>query len=91
MTANRIAGKAIATSVSRISPSSAQRPCAEAVSPMPTPTSAPSPTDRNATRIELCAPTISSDSTSRPSWSVPSQWAAEGGWNRLPTSMVRVL
>ena len=51
---------------------------AAATSPSGTPTPMPMPTATSATAIEIRAPTIIIDSTSRPNWSVPSQCAAEG-------------
>ena len=41
----------------------------------------PMPTATSATAIELRAPTMMRESTSRPKWSVPNQCAADGGFS----------
>ncbi|MNS32031.1 hypothetical protein D3C72_641020 [compost metagenome] len=38
----------------------------------------PMPTATKATIREFCAPAMIMDNTSRPKWSVPNGWAAEG-------------
>ena len=81
MTADRSAGKAKAKSLKRITSSSTQPRRAAASAPRGTPKPAPMATATRATATELWVPTMSMESTSRPKWSVPSQWAAEGGFS----------
>ncbi len=79
ITAVSSAGKAKARSVARITSSSIQPPRAAASAPIGTPKPTPTATAITATAIELCAPAITIDSTSRPNGSVPSGCASEGG------------
>ncbi len=51
---------------------------AAAVRPSGTPSAMPMPTATSATAIEVRAPTMIMLNMSRPKWSVPNQWAAEG-------------
>ena len=74
------AGKAKIRSEVRDSASSTQPPRAAAQAPSAT----PRPTCRCATAIsptviEVCAPTMMRESTSRPRWSVPSRCCADDG------------
>ena len=85
MMADRMAGKASVKSLSRMMVSSIQPRRAAASRPSAVPTTSPIPTATTPTRMELRAPTSSSDATSRPYTSVPSQCAALGGsslWGR---------
>ena len=66
------AGKAKIRSEVRDSASSTQPPCAAAQAPNATPIVRPMATAIRPTVIEVCAPTMMRESTSRPRWSVPS-------------------
>jgi hypothetical protein len=80
-------GKAKTRSFARMTTSSTHPPArAAARSPRGTPASRPMPTATTATAMEVRAPTMIIDRTSRPRWSVPSQWAAEGPRSLLGTS-----
>ncbi len=87
MMAERIAGNANVKSARRITASSTQPRRAAASSPSAVPAVSPMPTAITPTRIELRAPTSSSEATSRPYASVPSQCAAPGGRRADPMSM----
>ena len=67
------AGKAKIRSEVRDSASSTQPPRAAAQAPSATPADMPIATAISPTVIEVCAPTMMRESTSRPRWSVPSQ------------------
>jgi hypothetical protein len=79
MMADKMAGKANVKSASRMMASSTQPRRAEASSPRATPAPMPMPTAITPTSSELRAPASSSDATSRPKASVPSQCRAVGG------------
>ncbi|MNR21102.1 hypothetical protein D3C85_1379820 [compost metagenome] len=78
MIAERIAGKASVKSDRRITASSTQPRLAAASRPSAVPTTRPMPTAITPTRMDARAPTSSSEATSRPKASVPSQCVAEG-------------
>ena len=78
MMAERMAGKASEKSVRRMMASSTQPRRAAASRPRAVPTTRPMPTAITPTRIDARAPTSSSEATSRPKASVPSQCRAEG-------------
>ena len=78
MMADRMAGKAKVKSDRRMISSSTQPRRAAASKPSEVPASSPMPTAITPTRIELRAPTSSSELTSRPNGSVPSQCCALG-------------
>ena len=67
------AGKAKIKSEVRDSASSTQPPRAAAQAPSATPMVEPITTAIRPTAIEVCAPTMMRESTSRPRWSVPSR------------------
>ena len=79
MIADSSAGNAKVKSLSRMITSSTHPRRAAASSPSEAPNSRPMPTAMTPTTIELRAPTSSSETMSRPSASVPSQCAADGG------------
>ena len=87
MMADRMAGKARVKSLSRMMVSSTQPRRAAASKPSNVPMVTPMPTATTPTRMELRAPTSSSETMSRPYTSVPSQWAALGGCSLLARSM----
>ena len=55
----------------------------EAASPSAVPSTMPMPTAPSPTASELRAPTMIIEKTSRPNWSVPNQFVAEGPLRRL--------
>ena len=73
MMADRMAGNANVKSARRMMTSSTQPRLAAASKPRLTPASKPMLTAITPTKMELRAPTSSSDATSRPNGSVPSQ------------------
>ena len=79
MMADKMAGNANVKSASRMMVSSTHPRRAAASSPSATPRPMPMPTAITPTSSELRAPTSSSDATSRPKASVPSQCWALGG------------
>ena len=79
MMAERMAGKAKVKSASRMMSSSTQPRLAAASRPSAVPMVRPMPTAITPTRMELRAPTSSSEATSRPKASVPSQCWPVGG------------
>ena len=79
MIAESSAGNAKVKSESRMITSSTHPLRAAASSPSEAPSDRPMPTAMIPTTIEVRAPTISSETMSRPSMSVPSQCADEGG------------
>ena len=87
MMAERMAGKASEKSEKRMMASSTQPRLAAASRPRAVPTTRPMPTAMTPTRMEARAPTSSSEATSRPKASVPSQWLAEGACILLAMSM----
>ncbi len=87
MMAERIAGKASVKSDSRMTASSTQPRRAAASRPSAVPTTRPMPTAITPTRMEARAPTSSSEATSRPKASVPSQCAPEGACILFAMSM----
>src|SRR5450755_1622217 len=87
MIAESSAGNAKVKSEKRITASSTQPRRADASRPSATPKPMPMPTAMRPTAIELRAPTISSETTSRPRLSVPSQWLAPGSSRRCGTSI----
>ena len=87
MIAESSAGNAKVKSPSRMISSSVHPRRAAATSPSEAPHSRPMPTAMTPTKIELLAPTSSSETMSRPSMSVPSQCVAEGGLSLCAMSM----
>ena len=73
MMASKMAGKAKVKSLRRMMTSSTQPRRADASRPRATPKTRPMPTAITPTAMELRAPTMSCESTSRPKASVPSQ------------------
>ncbi len=86
MIAERMAGNAKVKSDNRMINSSIQPRRADAHKPRKTPADIPIPTATNPTSKVFWAPTIIREATSRPKWSVPSQWLEEGGFNLFATS-----
>ncbi len=76
------AGKAKVRSEKRSTSHSKGPPQATAARPMGTPMPTPMRTPSAATTKLVKVPLITSESMSRPRWSVPSQWAAEGAAKR---------
>ena len=87
MIAERIAGKAKVKSVSRMMSSSIQPRAPRRAARAHAPKVRPMPTAMTPTMMEVRAPTSSSETTSRPSTSVPSQCAADGGRSLEATSI----
>lgn len=87
MMADSTAGKAKVKSLIRMMSSSVQPLRAAAIRPRPTPKVRPMPTAMTPTMMVERAPTSSSETMSRPSTSVPSQCAADGGCSFEATSM----
>ena len=75
-------GNAMTRSVSRITVSSSQRPKNPAASPRMPPTTTESPTSNSASGTVTWAPARTRVNTSRPSSSVPNQWAPLGASSR---------
>ena len=61
-----------------MSASSSQPPVYPLSTPMKIPAAAPSPTAMTPTAIDVTAPRMMRESTSRPYWSVPKGCAADG-------------
>src|SRR5262245_58027941 len=81
MIAESTAGKAKVKSEKRMMISSIQPRLADAIRPRQTPNVRPMLTAMTPTRMVERAPASSSETMSRPKESVPSQWAADGGWS----------
>lgn len=73
------AGKARKTSVTRMITSRAQPPAYPATTPSATPATPLTASTATAMNSEVRAPNRTRLNTSRPTWSVPNQWAPPGG------------
>ena len=87
MIAESTAGNAKVKSLIRMMSSSVQPLRAAAISPRHTPKVRPIPTAMTPTMMVERAPTSSNETISRPSTSVPSQCAADGGRSLEATSI----
>ena len=85
--AERIAGNPCTASINRMSVSSSQPPAYPLSMPMTMPAAPPRPTAMTPTAIDVTAPRMMRESTSRPYWSVPNGCAADGPSKRTAIDM----
>ena len=81
--AERIAGNPCTASIRRMSASSSQPPAYPLSTPMRTPAAAPRPTAMTPTAIDVTAPRMMRERTSRPYWSVPNGCVGDGPAKRV--------